>query len=266
MVYVVERYLPGLSRSDLLRGLSRLERGETQAERSAVRYLGSTIVLGDDACFCQFEGPSEEAVAEANHEAGLRFDRIVPALTVLPKGDIPMTVSPSIPGTIEMRRGRLLGLVAAVAVAAAGVTWALLTLTGTDNGASQQSVPTASTLGGGGQRYVDGIASLTPAERAATFGGPASLLDGIGLSPQQKAYVQGITSRTQVERGAAFGGQGTAFEQFVEGITAMAQAQQTAAARGSGTLGASGFDPAFERFVNGISSMARAQQEAAARR
>ena len=83
MVYVVERYLPGLSRSDLLHGLSRLER------ESEVRYLGSTIVLGDEACFCQFEGPSEAAVAEANRKAGLSFDRIVPAVTVRPtKGEI----------------------------------------------------------------------------------------------------------------------------------------------------------------------------------
>ena len=82
MVYVVERYLPGLSRSDLLQGLSRLE------QASEVRYLGSTIVLGDEACFCQFEGPSEAAVAEANRMAGLSFDRIVPAVTVLPKGEV----------------------------------------------------------------------------------------------------------------------------------------------------------------------------------
>ena len=83
MVYVVERYLPGLSRSDLLQGLSRLERDRE------VRYLGSTIVLGDEACFCQFEGPSEAAVAEANRKAGLSFDRIVPAVNVLPmKGEL----------------------------------------------------------------------------------------------------------------------------------------------------------------------------------
>jgi Nickel responsive protein SCO4226-like len=83
MVYVVERYLPGLSRSDLLHGLSRLE------QESEVRYLGSTIVLGDEACFCQFEGPSEAAVADANRRAGLSFDRIVPAVTVLPmKGEL----------------------------------------------------------------------------------------------------------------------------------------------------------------------------------
>jgi hypothetical protein len=88
MVYVVERYLPGLFRSDLLRGLSRLEQGEERAdEEPVVRYLGSTIVLGDEACFCQFEGPSEAAVAEANRRAGLPFDRIVPAVTVKPKGE-----------------------------------------------------------------------------------------------------------------------------------------------------------------------------------
>ena len=88
MVYVVERYLPGLSRSDLLRRLSELQRSTESCatEGEAVRYLGSTIVLEDEACFCQFEGPSRSAVAEANRRAGLSFDRIVPAVTVQPKG------------------------------------------------------------------------------------------------------------------------------------------------------------------------------------
>ena len=86
MVFVVERYVPGLLRSDLLCRLSRLERGEGRAE---VRYLGSTIVLGDEACYCRFEGPTEAAVAEANRKAGLPFDRIVPAITVTPKGEQP---------------------------------------------------------------------------------------------------------------------------------------------------------------------------------
>jgi hypothetical protein len=91
MVYVVERCLPGLSRSDLLHGLSRPERvmEEQPGETPAVRYLGSTIVLEDEACYCQFEGPSEAAVAEANRKAGLSFDRIVPAVTITPtKGDL----------------------------------------------------------------------------------------------------------------------------------------------------------------------------------
>ena len=81
MVYVVERYLPGLSRSDLLYGLSRLERD------AEVRYLGSTIVLGDEACYCRFAAPTEAAVAEANRRAGLSFDRIVPVVEVEPEGE-----------------------------------------------------------------------------------------------------------------------------------------------------------------------------------
>ena len=87
MVFVVERYVPGLFQSDLLRGLTRLEQADSGEEEQAVRYLGSTIVLKDEACFCQFDGPSEAAVAEVNRRAGLPFDRIVPAVTVKPKGE-----------------------------------------------------------------------------------------------------------------------------------------------------------------------------------
>lgn len=88
MVYVVERYLPGCRRSDLLRGLFRLEQSqESVGEDGSVRYLGSTIVLQDEACFCRFEGPSKAAVAEANRSVGLPFDRIVPAVTINPKGE-----------------------------------------------------------------------------------------------------------------------------------------------------------------------------------
>ena len=88
MVFVVERYLPGLTRSDLLHELATLERSQKLRDGArVVRYLGSTIVLGDEACYCRFEGPSEAAVAEANRRAGLPFDRIVPAVTVTPKGE-----------------------------------------------------------------------------------------------------------------------------------------------------------------------------------
>jgi hypothetical protein len=86
VVYVVERYLPGLSRSDLLAALERLRKVTCglRKEGEPVHYLGSTIVLEDEACFCQFEGPSEGAVAEANRRANVPFDRIVPAIAVLP--------------------------------------------------------------------------------------------------------------------------------------------------------------------------------------
>ena len=37
---------------------------------------------GYEACFCQFEGASEAAVAQANERAGVPFDRIVAVVTV----------------------------------------------------------------------------------------------------------------------------------------------------------------------------------------
>jgi hypothetical protein len=85
VVYVVERYVPGLSRTGLLAALARLREAtrELRNEGAPVRYLGSTIVLEDETCFCQFEGPSA-AVAEANRRAGVPFDRIVAAVAVLP--------------------------------------------------------------------------------------------------------------------------------------------------------------------------------------
>ena len=101
MVYVVERYLPGLSRANLLPRLSRLKPviEELRGQGSVVRYLGSTIVLGDEACFCEFASPSETAVAVANRRAGLPFDRIVPALLVQPNyRSAEMSVSTSLPG------------------------------------------------------------------------------------------------------------------------------------------------------------------------
>ena len=101
MVYVVERYLPGLSRADLLPRLSRLEPvTQDMRERGVeVRYLGSTIVLEDEACFCEFESPTETAVAEANRRADLPFDRIVPAVLVQPTHrSAEMSVSTSLPG------------------------------------------------------------------------------------------------------------------------------------------------------------------------
>ncbi len=225
MIYVVERYLPGLSHSDLLRGLSKLGQAleQPRCEAPRVRYLGSTIVLGDEACFCQFDGPSEEAVAEANRMAGLSFNRIVPAINVQQEErSYPMTVSPSIPTTIEMRRSRLVGVVTAAALAAALITWALLTFavdTGTD--AAHVSVrPTSAPASPGfdalglspqERQYVQGITSLTPAQQAAAFGSPRTLEDQeLGaaldaLSARDKQYVKGITALTKKEQAAAFG-------------------------------------------------------------
>jgi hypothetical protein len=88
MVYVVERYLPGMVRPDLERALRRLVRvtREMRSQGTEVRYLGSTIVPDDEACLSQFEAASADAVAEANRRARVPFDRIVPAVAVGGRG------------------------------------------------------------------------------------------------------------------------------------------------------------------------------------
>jgi hypothetical protein len=84
VVFVVERYLPGLDRDALMQSLDRLEHaaGAMREEGVLVRYLGSTVVLEDEACFCTFDAPSAAAVAEINERAGVPFDRIVSAVAV----------------------------------------------------------------------------------------------------------------------------------------------------------------------------------------
>ena len=90
MVHLVDRYHPDLSHRDLWRGLSSLDNTLRQpdTEASALRDLGSTIVLVHAACVGQFAARPVVDVDEANRSVGLRFDRIVAAVTVTPtKGE-----------------------------------------------------------------------------------------------------------------------------------------------------------------------------------
>lgn len=83
-IYVVERYVPGLSVETTEAWQARLRQTteELGREGTPIRYLGSTVVLVDESCFCQFEASSLEAVTEANERAGVPFARIVQALEV----------------------------------------------------------------------------------------------------------------------------------------------------------------------------------------
>jgi hypothetical protein len=216
MFYAVERYLPGLSRADLLPGLSRLESAieKLQGEGSVVRYLGSTVVLGDEACFCEFEGPSEEAVAEANRRAGPPFDRIVPALLVDSyhrRGD--MSVSTSISQTAKLGRSHRPVVVAALAVVIAVAAWAIVTYAiGSGTRATSGGTPAqASVLSGltpKQRQYVLGIVALTPAHLRAAFGTGWSTSDSGGLAsltPAERRYVQAIAGMSVSKQAAAFG-------------------------------------------------------------
>ena len=178
MVYVVERYLPGLTRADLMPGLSRLEPTieELQGEGSEVRYLGSTIVIEDEACFCEFEGPSEAAVAEANRRAGLPFDRIVPALLVpsYHRRD-EMSVTTSVSQAARRGRSHRLMIVVAVVAVIGVAAWAIATsVVGSGTRSTGSGAPTEqsvlSKLTPQQRQYVLGIVALTPAQMRAAFG------------------------------------------------------------------------------------------------
>jgi hypothetical protein len=216
MFYVVERYLTGLSRADLLPGLSRLESAiqNLQGEGSVVRYLGSTVVLGDEACFCEFEGPSEEAVAEANAERACPFDRIVPALLVDSyhrRGG--MSVSTSISHTAKLGRSHRPVVVAALAVVIAVAAWAIVTYaigsgTRTTSGGTPAQASVLSGLTPKQRQYVLGIVALTPAQLRAAFGTDWSTSDSGGLAsltPAERRYVQAIAGMSRSKQAAAFG-------------------------------------------------------------
>lgn len=177
MVYVVERYLPGLSRADLLPRLSRLEpvTNELRGEGSAVRYLGSTIVLEDDACFCQFDASSVAVVTEANRRADVPFDRIVPALLVQPTHrSSAMSISTTTPRTAGRRRSRLLASITTIAVLVALTASAVATYAVASAGSARWNAPTQASvlrhLTPSERRYVLGIAALTSLQLWAAFG------------------------------------------------------------------------------------------------
>ena len=78
-VYLVERYLPGLIAADVRAAVRRATAvaEEMAAEGVPIRYLTSAFIAEEEACFCQFEAPSREAVAAANERAAFPYARIL---------------------------------------------------------------------------------------------------------------------------------------------------------------------------------------------
>ena len=79
--YMVERHLPGLTDEQLGAAAARAKQTTTEmaAEGTPVRYLRSTFVPGEEKCYCLFEGPSEDAIQQAQERAQLPYQRIVEA-------------------------------------------------------------------------------------------------------------------------------------------------------------------------------------------
>ena len=82
--YMVERHLPGISPDQLQAAAARAKSttAEMTQEGTPVRYLRSTFVPGEEKCFCLFDGPSADAVKQANERAEIPFERIVDAMHI----------------------------------------------------------------------------------------------------------------------------------------------------------------------------------------
>ncbi len=84
--YMVERDLKGIAMDDLA-GAQKAAIATAEQMRqqgSDVRYLRSTFAPEDGRCMCLFDASSEADVKRLNEEAGLPYDRIVPAMDLTP--------------------------------------------------------------------------------------------------------------------------------------------------------------------------------------
>ncbi len=82
--YLVERHLPGVKPDELAAAAARAKAttAEMTAEGTPIRYLRSTYVPGEEKCYCLFEGPTAEAVRQANERAEIPLERITEALHI----------------------------------------------------------------------------------------------------------------------------------------------------------------------------------------
>ena len=85
--YLVERYLPGVSAVQLVDAIARAASSTAQmrAGGTMIRYLGSTFIPADEACYCLYTAPSVQAVRTANESGGFAFARIVTAVRYPPE-------------------------------------------------------------------------------------------------------------------------------------------------------------------------------------
>jgi hypothetical protein len=78
--FIVERYWPGVTEADVRQAEAALH----TASAADVRYLGSILMPGDEVVLFRFDALSARQVAASSEQAGLRCDRVVPAVFLDP--------------------------------------------------------------------------------------------------------------------------------------------------------------------------------------
>ena len=74
-VYLVERYVPSMTATEVESAASRL----AAADPGEVRHLCTMLIPGEDTCLSLFEAADASAVEAANAKARFPLDRIVEA-------------------------------------------------------------------------------------------------------------------------------------------------------------------------------------------
>ena len=80
-------YVRGISMEDLggAQKTKKKKGEEMTAAGTPVRYIRSTFAPEDGRCMCLFEARKGEDVERLNDEAGLPYDRVVPAMDLTPQ-------------------------------------------------------------------------------------------------------------------------------------------------------------------------------------
>jgi hypothetical protein len=74
--FIVERYWPGVTEADVRQAAAALQ----AAAGPDVRYLGAVLMPGDEVVLFRFDALTAPHVAASAGQAGLRCDRLVPAV------------------------------------------------------------------------------------------------------------------------------------------------------------------------------------------
>lgn len=85
-VFMVERSLKGISMEDLAAAQKAAisKAREMSGKGTDIGYIRTTFAPQDGRCMCLFNAKSEGDVKTLNDEAGIPYDRVVPALDLTP--------------------------------------------------------------------------------------------------------------------------------------------------------------------------------------
>jgi hypothetical protein len=80
--YLVERYLPGFTESELRAAWARVRDAAEamSADGSPIAHLSSAFIQAEESVFCLFEARSAQAVQAVSESARFPFDRIAEVL------------------------------------------------------------------------------------------------------------------------------------------------------------------------------------------